>query len=420
MSSLLMEALLEDGLGGGLGDLDALLEIINTAVTSMMWLIVLISIPALLLAVANCFFGVRIFRVLLVINTAITGGVCGMLICGITTAMKLKNPKAAMIIGFILFAAVFGVLAWFAYKVFLFLQCFNIGFGLVWGIGLPIIFGSLVSQIVGLAIGSASVMSESAIYMSIMSMLSSLTGKLVFLLVFSLIVAVTLGILSVIYTKLIVMCTTAYKGGAKIASILALLAITKPAYLVIYFILLIGFVAGGFCTQYFMDKKNPCNIDRNKTSNQPQQYYQPQQYAPQQYAPQPQQYVQQQAYAQPQVYAQPQQFVQPVNSIPKVVLKGLEGQYKGFDFDIDKDTFFGRDVEKCNIVFPENIAGVSRIQCHLSLNPQTGAVSIEDKYSTYGTSVNGVKLGHDEIKYLNTGDVITFGENIAFKIEYTS
>lgn len=393
MDSMLMESLMGSGM-------EEALDMLSTVINGMMWLIVLISIPALIIAVANCFFGVRIFRVLLVINTAVTAGTIGMSVLGIIAITKESNPVAPMIIGFILFAAAFGVLAWYGYKVFLFLQSFNVGISFVWAVGLPIVLGSVITDVIGAIAGEGGYYGSDPL-----SLVGSITGKMVALLVISLIVGIALGILSIMYSKWIVMGTTSYKGGAKIASILSLLAITKPAYLVIYFLLLVAFVVGGFCTQYFMDKKDPCNIENVnfKLFTRSQAQYQSQPYVQQQYAPQ---------------YAQPQQFAAAPVAALHPFLTGMDGQYKGCNFDIDRDTTIGRDVEKCNIVFPNTAAGVSKVQCQLILNPQTGAVAVVDRFSSYGTSVNGVKLSHDETKYLNAGDVITFGENNAFKVDY--
>ena len=59
-------------------------------------------------------------------------------------------------------------------------------------------------------------------------------------------------------------------------------------------------------------------------------------------------------------------------------LQMLEGCYAGMIVPLDDGgCILGRDAEKCNLVFPPNTAGVSRIHCAIGITPE-GLVSIED------------------------------------------
>ena len=183
---------------------------------------------------------------------------------------------------------------------------------------------------------------------------------------------------------------------------------------------LIGFAVGGFLLQYSSDKKRPVILFTKQPvvvynygpNGQPAQPVYGQQGG---YAPQNGGY--QQAPVQQQVPPQ-QQANNPIANMAAAKLIGVEGAYKGASFDLSGVVLVGRDATKCNIVYPSGTKGVSRIQCQFTRNPQTGAVSVQDNGSSYGTSVNGAKLQTGQIMYLNAGDVISFGENNVFKIEY--
>lgn len=70
-------------------------------------------------------------------------------------------------------------------------------------------------------------------------------------------------------------------------------------------------------------------------------------------------------------------------------------------------TTIGKDSLHVDYCIRDNSA-ISRIHTTIKVTPQ--GVFIEDENSTNGTFVNGVKLGTDEIKFLNKGDVIRLGD----------
>lgn len=428
MAMLDLEGILSDVLGnmsaedmlrilqnGGLREL--LGQVISAIMAVAAPMFLLCSIPALIYGIALCFFGVRIYRVLLVIQSVIIGGCTGsFLTIFIYTLCRTAGgnyPKAGGIIGwgifgFLLIGALCGLAAWFLYMVFLFLQSFGIGFSIGFGgfimIRMVAILEKIMTAVANGGQGAA----------GIPGMIVTSCGVGIGI---GVLLGLVLGVLTCIFAKWLVMGTTAFKGGQKVGTTLALLVFvahgTYGVYQIVSIVLSILLIGGGFAVQFLMDKKNPCNIGRKSTNGgvdmQQGQYRQPGQYGSQGYGQQPQ-------YAQ-QMQAQPQMIQQPVEP-KKCKLIGLDGMYKGFDFDIDRNTALGRDTNRCNIIFPDSCAGVSKVQCELKLNPETGAVSIEDKFSTYGTSVNGVKLEKGAVRFLNPGDVIMFGENNVFKIEY--
>lgn len=306
---------------------DSIMPQLGVLIQAYIWLVVLLSIPALIFAVAYCFFGVKIYRILLVISSALGWGLAGSIFMALIT-----DSGAGFVIGFIIFAAVFGVLAWFLYKVFLFIQTF---------------FSTL------------------SVTFSIVFVVTSSLGASLTL---GIIAGMALAILICIYTKLFIMITTAYQGAGSIASILSLFFITSKAYSVVNLLLLIAFTALGFYVQnrFFGDTYN----GGKKESSM----------------------------------------------LAKYKLVGIEGMYKGFEFDLDDKMTFGRDVDNCNVVFPDTCAGVSRIQCEITYDQRSKSVSIVDRFSSYGTTLNGSRLEINRPMPLNNGDVIMFGENNVFKL----
>lgn len=325
MEDLIMENLIMDYLAGGA--VDDLLEEVAALIASYMWIVVLLSIPVLALAAAYCFFGVKIYRILLVIAGVFGGGFTGSIVLGLMT-----DSSAGIIIGFLLFGAIFGVLSWYLYKVFLFIQTFFSTFYATFFI-MFIITGN---PTVGVALG--------------------------------VLAGLVLAIMICIYTKLFVMITTAYRGASSIAGILSLFFITTKAYNIVNFLLLAAFTAAGFYVQnrFFGDTYNG---------------------------------------------GKPENLM-----LAKYKLVGIDGMYKGFEFDLEDKITLGRDVDNCNVIFADTCPGVSRIQCEVIYDHRSKSVSIVDRYSSYGTTLNGSKLEINRPMPLNNGDVIMFGENNVFKL----
>lgn len=380
----MMEGVLEEVLGGALDAAmdglsgyasDYIMNILMPIIQAMAGIALLISIPTLILGIVYCFFGLRAYRVLLTIDSVINGGSVGAVLLAVIILVNGGKPGgiiAGLVCGFILFAVIFGLLAWFFPKVMLVIHSLFVGIVQVTTMFLLMGLGFIASIVIGAIFGIA------------------------------------FAVLVIIYQKWTIIGTHAYKGGLMIAQVMAIAIFAMTSNLktvsVIYWICALGFIAGGFYVQYASDKKNPVMLDGRKAA----------------YVQQP---MNNMAYQQPvnnMAYQQPvnnMAYQQPVVQVTCKLI-GLEGMYKGFEFDVEKEIFIGRDVDKCNIIFPEGTKGVSRIQCQLSINEQTGAVSIVDKFSSYGTSVNGVKLTQGVEMYLNTGDVIMFGENNVFKVQY--
>ncbi len=96
------------------------------------------------------------------------------------------------------------------------------------------------------------------------------------------------------------------------------------------------------------------------------------------------------------------------------VLVGVSGLYAGQEFRVDQDIIFGRDPQNCNIVFPPNTHGVSRMQCQIMLGENGQRTLIVDCGSTNGTYLNGVRLFPGQPAILQAGCTISFGGNHSF------
>ena len=384
-----------DLVGGGNFNFDDLITgFISEAVSGLLWGMLLLMLPVFVVGILYCFFGLKMHRGLVVMDAALTSGNLAALLLIILVAAS-GGSVTGMIFGsivlFIVAAVGFGILAYKFPKVFICIHSFGVGFFQVTWLMMMMTSLPLISVIVGLLIG------------------------------------VLLAILTALpqFTKPMIMGTHAFKGGVFIAMYIALLILAMvpgalQGALVTMWIALIGFAVGGFLLQYSSDKKRPVTLFTKQPvvvynygpNGQPAQPVYGQQGG---YAPQNGGY--QQAPVQQQVPPQ-QQANNPIANMAAAKLIGVEGAYKGASFDLSGVVLVGRDATKCNIVYPSGTKGVSRIQCQFTRNPQTGAISVQDNGSSYGTSVNGVKLQTGQIMYLNAGDVISFGENNVFKIEY--
>lgn len=315
-------------------------------------------IPTLLLGVANCFFGYKIFRVLLSISTGLVGGVIGIVLGLACTDMSVPGA----IVGFIIGAALFGALAWFLYKVFIFVQSFFTGFGI------GFVVGVLLSGFESLTLG----------------------------IVLGVILGIALGVLVIIFERIVIMATTSFKGASSIALVLTFLIIKNLANFGLWNgILTVVFTIGGFLFQYFFKFGNTQTISGGNAKVKTAK-------------------VQQQVVVHQQVIQQ--QTVQHPVGIP--VLLGIDGLYKGFEFDLNRTLLFGRDEERCNVLYPDNANGISKVQFEIGMNQGNGQVYVIDQYSSYGTNVNGHKLENNKAAFLNNGDIIMFGEGNVFKVIY--
>ncbi len=71
---------------------------------------------------------------------------------------------------------------------------------------------------------------------------------------------------------------------------------------------------------------------------------------------------------------------------------------------------FGRDREKCNVIFATDEPAVSRCHCTLNYNAKTNTFMLEDLFSSQGTFIkNGTRVVPGKISILNDGDCFYLG-----------
>ena len=91
-----------------------------------------------------------------------------------------------------------------------------------------------------------------------------------------------------------------------------------------------------------------------------------------------------------------------------MVIRGMSGNFAGQEFQVNGSLVFGRSPQGCNVLFPDNVKGVSRNHCKVESNG--ASVTITDIGSSYGTFLNGRKLAPYTPTPLNNGDTFYLGD----------
>lgn len=100
-----------------------------------------------------------------------------------------------------------------------------------------------------------------------------------------------------------------------------------------------------------------------------------------------------------------------VHSGAKSSLIGIKGKYNGTRFEIGdgESVTFGREIQKCNIVFDEKDGTISRVHCTVKYVAAENAFYVTD-LSSNGTFMDGnMKIGKTNTKKVEAGTVISFG-----------
>ncbi len=94
-------------------------------------------------------------------------------------------------------------------------------------------------------------------------------------------------------------------------------------------------------------------------------------------------------------------------------LYGVAGIYGGQKFSVDSDIIMGRDMSRCNIVFPADAKDISRVHCQILKNIE-GRTGIIDCGSSYGTFINSYRLIPGQVAILQPGTEIRLGNFNSF------
>lgn len=86
------------------------------------------------------------------------------------------------------------------------------------------------------------------------------------------------------------------------------------------------------------------------------------------------------------------------------VLEEISGPHGRVSLKCDRPLIFGRSVRNCNMVFPEETAGISRLHCEIV--PKAEGLLLKDLNSSYGTFLeNGSRVYEGSPVLLKKGDV---------------
>ena len=92
-----------------------------------------------------------------------------------------------------------------------------------------------------------------------------------------------------------------------------------------------------------------------------------------------------------------------------MIISGTNGFFAHQTFPMDQGAVvFGRNSTACNVVFPDNTNGISRVHCKVE-NSSMGC-TITDLGSSYGTFVNGLKIQPNVPTALKGGDTFYLGD----------
>ena len=102
----------------------------------------------------------------------------------------------------------------------------------------------------------------------------------------------------------------------------------------------------------------------------------------------------------------PMPMPKPVAPAVSPTLRGLAGFYAGASIPLEsRPWIFGRDHQVANLVFPDEMGQISKRHCQLSLDSQSGAVTLEDLWSSNGTFLDsGEKIEPGHPRTLRAGE----------------
>lgn len=83
------------------------------------------------------------------------------------------------------------------------------------------------------------------------------------------------------------------------------------------------------------------------------------------------------------------------------------GELKGKQFRFKRSVTLGRDENSCQIVFPRDTKGISRVHCKVRL--QDGKATVIDMGSRYGTFLDGERIQANQPVRIHRGQTIALG-----------
>jgi len=102
-----------------------------------------------------------------------------------------------------------------------------------------------------------------------------------------------------------------------------------------------------------------------------------------------------------------------LSGTPDALLACVEGIYQGTCFPIREETLLGTDRSRCQIVYPPNTPGISRV--HMRVWPEGDGLHVMDMGSSYGTWLNGQRMWPGLAYTLDPGAVLSLGDGQSFR-----
>lgn len=98
-------------------------------------------------------------------------------------------------------------------------------------------------------------------------------------------------------------------------------------------------------------------------------------------------------------------------------LRGIEGDFAGQAIPLSNETITIGRSRDCNLVMRDYVKGVSKMHCAVRFSSSRKCYQVMDLGSSYGTYLNGVKLGAKSPRDLKKGDTIYLGsKKVGFRV----
>lgn len=121
--------------------------------------------------------------------------------------------------------------------------------------------------------------------------------------------------------------------------------------------------------------------------------------------------------SQPQPYVQqysPQQYAPAYGGMQSHMLEGLQGTFAGMRFPLQDALVLGTDWNRCNVQFPPQSPGISRV--HVKLWVEGNSLYAMDAGSSYGTWLDNKKMTPGLVYPLSAGSTIYLGNGQYFRV----
>ena len=97
-------------------------------------------------------------------------------------------------------------------------------------------------------------------------------------------------------------------------------------------------------------------------------------------------------------------------------IQGVAGCFAGLTFPVQGTLVLGRSPQFCQLIFPPEAPGVSRVHCQVSYQPDSHGVFLQDLGSAWGTWLAGGACLKNNGRFLRAGELFILGEGNQFVV----